>query len=150
MSHSKWLIWNVEPLFQISSRYLFRGGTFQKLLEVNPDFVSRIQSQFLKFCHRYHHPKRRFQDLARRYNSTRPALTINFMDISTSSRSASSVSSSEGNFVKVFRRRRNSSSRVINPFPFKSYVRKTTENGNWNQSSADGHLCPVSSDQISD
>ena len=54
-------------------------------------------------------------------------ITINFIDISTSSRSASSVSSSDGNFVKVFRRRRKSSSRVINPFPFKSYVRNTTK-----------------------
>ena len=54
-------------------------------------------------------------------------ITINFIDISTSSRSASSVSSSDGNFVKVFRRRRNSSSRVMNPFPFKSYVRNTTK-----------------------
>ena len=54
-------------------------------------------------------------------------VTISFIDISTSSRRASSLSSSEGNLVNVFRRSRNSSSRVINPLPFKSYVRKTTK-----------------------
>ena len=116
------VIRNVVSPFQIVLRHLYRGDIYQRLQEVNLEFLSPIQSQILIFFRRYHHPKVIIWSLENLHE-----VTISFIDISTSSRRASSVSSSEGNLVNVFRRSRNSSSRVMNPLPFKSYVRKTTK-----------------------